>query len=109
MARLARLLSDYILVQLEPEQEKTAGGIIKLGPEPVRTGHVLMVGPGRDYVDRFVPMPDLIGKRIAFMIAASQTKKGQAVRRQLSLADDQEVIRLGDVLFEVDEGVRVSK
>jgi hypothetical protein len=54
-------------------------------------------------------MPDLLGQRVAFMIAASQTRSGKAVRAQLCLSDDEELIRLGDVLFVVEEGVVVTK
>lgn len=113
MPQLLRLLSDWMLVQLEREQEKSKGGIIipdTARNEPVRVGRVLMVGPGRRYRDKFIPMPgDLIGQRVAFMIAASQTRQGQAVRTRLSLPEDQEIIRLGDVLLVVADGVEVSK
>lgn len=113
MRKIDRLLSDWMLVQLEPERVKTAGGIIipdTAQNQPVRVGRVLSVGPGRRYVNKFVPMPnDLIGTRVAFMIAASQTKQGKAIRSRLSLDEDHEIIRLGDVLAVVDEGVEVSK
>lgn len=102
-----------MLVELEPERERTRGGIIvpdTAKHEAVRVGRVLMMGPGRRYIDKFIPMPeDLIGERVAFMIAASQTKQGKAIRSRLCLAEDQEIIRLGDVLLVVAEGVEVSK
>ncbi len=111
MERTLRLLSDWLLVHLEPVQKLTAGGVIipDTHHEAVRVGRVLQAGPGRRYIDRFVPMPDLLGQRVAFMIAASQTRSGKAVRAQLCLSDDEELIRLGDVLFVVEEGVVVTK
>ena len=101
-----KLLSDYLIVQLEPAHEKTEGGIIILHPEhePVRLGKVLMAGPGRRYKDKLVPMPeDIIGKRVMFMIAASDA------RPQLSsyLDEGQRMIRLGDILVEVDHDVDI--
>jgi co-chaperonin GroES (HSP10) len=112
VVRLRRLLSDWMLVELEPEKKMTAGGIIVPDTleEPVRVGRVLMTGPGRRYVDKFVPMPeDIVGQRVAFMIAASQTKQGKQLRTRLSLEDNEEIIRLGDVLVVVEEGVEVSR
>lgn len=111
MRRIVRLLSDWMLVELEPVSETTRGGIIKpdAAREPVRVGKVLMTGPGRMYIDKLVPMPEgIVGKRVAFMIAASQTKAGTERRFQLAMKDTQELIRLGDVLVELDEGVEVS-
>ncbi len=110
MAQIRRLLSDWMLVEVEPEKKKTRGGIIipDTTNEPVRVGRVLMAGPGRQYVDKLVPMPDIIGQRVAFMIAASQTKKGQAVRSQLALSPEQEIIRLGDVLFVVEGDAEIE-
>jgi co-chaperonin GroES (HSP10) len=112
VVRLRRLLSDWMLVELEPEKKMTAGGIIVPDTleEPVRVGRVLMTGPGRRYVDKFVPVPEgIVGQRVAFMIAASQTKQGKQLRTRLSLEDNEEIIRLGDVLLIVEEGVEVSK
>lgn len=109
MAKLQRLLSDWMLVKLEPEKKTTSGGIVipDTREEPVRTGHVVMAGPGRRYRDKFIPMPDILGKRIAFMIAASQTKQGRELRVHLS--EDEELVRLGDVLLVLAEGVEISR
>jgi co-chaperonin GroES (HSP10) len=112
--KIKRLLSDYMLVKIDPIPEKTEGGIIRAGQldrdkEPVRTGVVLMAGPGRRYIDKFTPMPDnILGMRVAFMIAASQTKGGRELRQTLQMDAEHEIIRLGDVLLDVDEGVEVS-
>lgn len=100
-----------MLVELEPEKKVTKGGVIipDTSPAPVRVAKVLMAGPGREYKDKFIPMPDIIGHRVAFMIAASQTKQGREIRTSLSLDDNHEIIRLGDVLFEVDGDVEISR
>jgi len=111
---IKRLLSDYMLVRIDPIPEKTKGGIIRAGQldrdkEPIRTGVVLMAGPGRRYTDKFMPMPaNILGKRVAFMIAASQTKGGRDLRQTLQMDAEHEIIRLGDVLLEVDKDVEVS-
>lgn len=109
MRAVRKLLSDWMLVALEPEKKVTSTGIVILNPEPIRTARVIQQGPGRRYMDKFVPMPDLVGKRVAFMIAASQTTQGRQLRRTLELDEDLELIRLGDVLLEIDEGVEVSR
>lgn len=112
MAQILRLLSDWLLVQVEPEKRKTQGGIIipDTTSEPVRIGRVVMAGPGRRYIDKLVPMPaDIVGLRVAFMIAAAQTKQGKAVRSQLALNSELEIIRLGDVLFVVEGEVEITK
>lgn len=112
MRKLKRLLSDCLLIKLDPALEKTKGGIVVLdtATQPIRTGVVVMAGPGRRYTDKFIPMPEgFIGTRVAFMAAASQTKSGLATRGLLQLDGDHELIRLGDVLLEVDEGVEIGK
>lgn len=110
MREIKKLLSDWILIELEPAKEKTAGGIVlpDADRESVRTGTVLKAGPGRRYRDKFVPMPEgIVGKRVSFMIAASHTKGGKQLRSHLDMEDNRELIRLGDVLLEVNEGVEV--
>jgi len=107
---IKRLLSDHMVVQVEPVQGFTQTGLVILHPEdePVRVGTVVMAGPGRRYKDKLVPMPpDIMGKRVMFMVAASDT------RPQMSqyLDEGQRMIRLGDVLLEVDHDadVRATK
>lgn len=110
MRKIKKLLSDWLLVELEPARKKTAGGILlpDADKEPVRTGVILMAGPGRRYMDKFVPMPDsIVGKRVSFMIAASHTKGGKQLRTHLDMENNRELIRLGDVLLEVDGAVEV--
>lgn len=111
MRQKLRLRSDYLLLRLDPVKEQTRGGIIILDPdrEPIRTGTVLQHGPGRKYVDKFEPMPDdIVGKRLAFMMAATQTQAGEQLHMHLDLGDDLRLIRLGDVLLEVGQDVEVG-
>lgn len=107
MRKILRLFSDWMLVELEPESRVSSGGILIPGTawlEPIRLGKVVQAGPGRQYTDKVVPMPDnIIGKRMAFMIFASKTKQGLELRSRLQLDEDYEIIRLGDCLLEVDD------
>jgi co-chaperonin GroES (HSP10) len=114
MRAIQRLRSDWMLVKLEPEKMITRGGIITgtIAPEPVRIGKVLMAGPGRQYSDKFNPMPEgMVGKRIAFMIFASKTKQGGEIRDALMMDSTHELARLGDCLFEIldDQDIDVRK
>ena len=111
MRQIRKLLSDYLLVRVEPAVTH-AGCIVLPDPEaePIRTGEVIMAGPGRHYSDKFVPVPDdIVGKRVAFMMAATQTGSGRAVQQALELDKDHVLIRMGDVLLDVDIGVEVSR
>lgn len=104
--QILRLLSDWILVRVEPRAENQAG-LVLVDEEPVRIGEVLMVGPGRRYVDRFIPTEVKVGDRVAFMIGASDTQTGQQIRADLS--KDQRLIRQGDILLVVEGDVMVTK
>jgi len=56
--KIRKLLSDWMLIQLDPRKETTPGGIIRTSEQPVWTGVVQMAGPGRQYRDKFVPMEE---------------------------------------------------
>ena len=73
-----RPLHDHIVVDVDPAPEFTRGGLVKVAPEPVRTGVVRAVGPGRHYSDKFVPTELKPGDRIAFFYAVGQTQQGKA-------------------------------
>jgi len=96
-------LHDYLVVELEPIKEFSRGGIIKVAPEPIRTGRVKAIGPGRLYEDRFVPTMLKVGERIAFFQAVTQTKQGHSNR--YSLCDSEELLRETDALFVLPEGL----
>lgn len=69
-----RPLQDRVLIELEPEKGTTLGGIVRVGHDPVRTGHVRAVGPGKLYRDRFVPTELSPGDRVCFFQANIETQ-----------------------------------
>jgi co-chaperonin GroES (HSP10) len=110
MRKIQKLLSDWLLIDIEPEKKVTASGIIvpdTVG-EPVRVGTIKMTGPGRDYRDKFVSIALREGDRVAFMIGASQTKQGRELRQRLEMDSTQELIRQGDVLFVIEDNGPIS-
>jgi hypothetical protein len=103
MRRIKKVLHDAILVELEPVYKKSS--LLEIpGSEAVRIGRVLMVGSGKQYTDRFVPMPDIVGKRVAFMMMAVLMRSAQ----HRDLPENQVIVRMGDLLFEVDDGVDIE-
>lgn len=106
--KFRRLLSDWMLVKLEPRQKVSLGGIVLPHGGTIRTGEVLMAGPGRQHRDRFVPMdPDIVGKRVAFFVAAvSGHQQGQTLLKYLG--DDQGLIRQSDILLFLEGDVSVQ-
>lgn len=103
---MLRPLGDHLVVEIEPEKECTSGGIIRVSPEPVRTGKVLAVGPGKRYPDKFVPTVIKPGERIAFFKAVTDTKSGKQVT--YALEDNQVLLRETDVLFVLPEESKVE-
>lgn len=100
---ITRLYSDWIRVELEPARERSRGGIIMPGAQPVRVAKVLQVGPGRrGRKGQLIPMALRVGDRFPFFKAAADTQQG----RQLGelLPEGQELIKESDVLFVIDEG-----
>jgi co-chaperonin GroES (HSP10) len=104
--RILKLLSDWVLVRLEPVKER-ASGVILTENEPVRIGEVLQTGPGRQYVDKFVPMELKVGDRVAFLIGSAETQQGQQLMHHLE--EDLRLIRQGDVLLGVEGDVDIKK
>lgn len=102
------LWSDWMIAVLEPAPEATAGGIIKVGPDPIRFARCKAVGPGRSFLSKklgkyyTVPSEVQPGDRFPFFKAASETKQGHSLA--LLLEDNEVLIRACDVLFVVDEG-----
>lgn len=113
--KIARLLHDWILVELEPPPTETKSGIIKVFPDhdPVRIGKVLLTGPGREWRDRrtkkwsFHPMDVEPGDRVVFLMGAMDTKQGQQLRNY-SLGENQGLLRATDVLMVIPEGEEVE-
>ena len=108
MALQIRLLSDWMIAVLEPLPEKSKGGIIKVGPEPVRFARCKAVGPGRRFWSQkfkhyyVVPSEIQPGERFPFLKAASETKQGHQLA--MLLEENEVLIQARDVLFVVDEG-----
>jgi co-chaperonin GroES (HSP10) len=114
----SRLLTDHILVRLEPMRTQTKGGIIipDTQPRPLRLGTVLLTGPGRyrkvrrrgttQYDEVWRPVEAAKGDRVAFFIASVDTKSGQAVTHYLQ--EDQRIIREDDILFLIPDGIDVE-
>jgi co-chaperonin GroES (HSP10) len=112
--RILQLLHDYLLVRLDPRKKTTPGGIIRTTEQPIWTGVVLMTGPGRQYVDKYVPIDVKVGERVAFLSAATDGHlSGLAVNEALvcnfvgeaiAKTDEQRIIRENDVLFVIEEG-----
>lgn len=109
MLKIRKLLSDWMLVRLDPRKETTPGGIIRTTEQPVWTGVVLMAGPGRQFRDKFVPMDsEIVGQRVAFLSAATDSHKtGLSVAEQLD--KDHRLIRMSDILFVVNEPMEITK
>lgn len=98
-----RLLSDCVLVELEPAADTTRGGIVKIGPAPVRIARALRVGPGRHYPDgRYIPTEVKPGDRFPFFKAVTDSQSGKKVTERLP--EGQELIRESDILFIIEEG-----
>lgn len=100
---ISRLRGEWIRVELEPSRERSRGGIIMPGAQPIRIAKVLQVGPGRRGTKgQLIPMALKIGDRFPFFKAAADTQQG----RQLGelLPEGQELIKESDVLFVIEEG-----
>lgn len=102
-----RPLQDRVVVELEPEKGESRGGIIMLGHDPIRTGKVLRVGPGKDYADKFLPTEVKPGERVAFLQAVLETRS----EKQLNwcLPDNQALIRETDILGVVTDDADIRK
>lgn len=115
----SRLLTDRVLVRLEPQKTATSGGVLLVRDEPYRTGVVVAAGPGRwvkvkrrgaeGYREVLRPTEVREGERIVFPIGSVDTKVGKAVTHYLR--EDERVIREDDILFviEDDTDVEVSR
>lgn len=96
-------LQDWIVVELEPAAAQSKGGIILVGPQPVRTARVVAVGPGRVTKSGVRVAPQVkVGDRFPFFKAVTDTRQGRALAE--CLPDNQELIRETDVLFVLGDG-----
>ncbi len=103
-----KLWSDWMIAVLEPAPATTKGGIIKVGPDPIRFAVCKEVGPGRSFLSkrhgRYYTVPSEVqpGDRFPFFKGASETKQGHAFA--LLLEENEVLIRASDVLFVLEEG-----
>ncbi len=80
-----KLFSDWMVAVLEPMPAATRGGIIKVGPDPIRFARCKAVGPGRAFWSKkhgkyyLVPSEVQVGDRFPFFKAASETKQGHSL------------------------------
>lgn len=117
--KIIKLLHDYLLVRLDPRKETTPGGIIRTTEQPIWTGVVLMTGPGRQYVDKYLPIDVQVGERVAFLSAASDGHlSGLAIHEALvcnfagevvAKMDEHRIIRENDVLFAFEGELELTK
>lgn len=97
-----------MIAVVEPASEATKGGIIKVGPDPIRFAVCKEVGPGRVFWSKkhgrtyLRPSEVKPGERFPFFKGASETKQGHAFA--MLLEDNEVMLRASDVLFVVDEG-----
>jgi len=106
---MIRPLHDWLLVELEPERKTFYKiDIFKVSDlDPIRSGYIRAVGPGRQFKEKFVATEVKVGERVAFMIAGTQTKVGKQLG--FILPENQVLIRETDILAVIEEGVEVSR
>ena len=97
------LKQDWLHVRIEPAKDRTPGGIVLVGPRPVRMAVVLAAGPGiRNKRGVLNPTEARVGDRFPFFKGATETKQGHAL--ELLLDENEALIRETDVLFVIEEG-----
>lgn len=102
-----RLMHDWVLAEVESAPDTTAGGIVIVGPQPIRMATVISVGPGRrDAKGKLTPTQLKAGDKFPFFKAASETRQGHALA--MLLDDNQVLIKESDVLFVDEQGVSVT-
>lgn len=102
-----RLMHDWVLAEVEPAPEATVGGIVIVGPQPIRMATVIDVGPGRrDAKGKLTPTQLKKGDKFPFFKAASETRQGHALA--MLLDDNQVLLKESDVLFVDEQGVTVT-
>jgi len=108
-----RPLNDWVLVQMDPEDNKVSGGLL-VRPDIalttiLRTGVVKAVGPGPvakkgsdTYLDKTVPTGLEPGDGVVFnRVIASMTKTAEALH-QAVLSENEALIRPNDILLVYD-------
>lgn len=118
MRQLLRLFNDHVRVRLDPPLKQRGSILVPdiARANPVRTGVILDVGPGKyvktrqrrthEYRDVLRPVEAKRGERVAFLIGSVDTKSGKAVSHYLQ--EDERVIREEDILFVFEDGANVE-
>jgi co-chaperonin GroES (HSP10) len=118
MKKRLRLLGDNILVKMDPDADKVAGGLLFKPEEAyetiLRTGEVIAVGPGRhakrgerDLGTR-IPLGVEVGEGVVFnRFIASNTKTAEALH-QFVLEKSEALIRPNDILLAYDRKNPIS-
>jgi chaperonin GroES len=102
-----RLLHDWVLARVEPAPAVSPGGIVLVAVQPIRNATVLAVGPGkRNSKGVLTPTQLRVGDTFPFFKAAAETKQGYQLA--LLLEDNEVLIRESDVLFVLEEPLRVE-
>jgi co-chaperonin GroES (HSP10) len=108
--------SDWILARFDPLKKRSSViDLVTQSESAVRTGTVLIPGPGR-YVedeDRRMPMDVKEGDRIAFLRWHQEHRPGKAnsevlAKMSAELGGDLVLIRQNDILFVFDGDVEVD-
>ena len=108
MTPTLRMQNNNVLIKLDPEVEKVAGGML-FKPETahdhvLRTGEVVAVGPGRwnDKGERYEPMECKPGMRVLFVkFIATHTESAKQLKQYIG--PDFAIIKDKDALLDVGE------
>lgn len=106
-------LSDWVLVELDPFDDKRAGSIILVSDsdQRVRTATVRAVGLGKKVEDHRVPVGVEVGEKVAFLRWHLEHKNGKQMSAALEgFGENLGLIRANDILFAyvAGENVRVE-
>jgi co-chaperonin GroES (HSP10) len=108
-----RLMNDWVMIKMDADSNELCSGLlVKPGASfntILRTGKVINVGPGplakkddNTYIDKRISIDISIGDGVVFnRFIASDTKSAQALH-QISLAEDEALIRPSDILLVFD-------
>lgn len=97
---MIRPMNDWILVEPNPEETVTEGGILipdESRRTAVKTGVVKAVGPGRVTKKGVqIPLEVKVGDTVAYIFALEKTRTGEGIKA--SLGTDEFLIKESDVL-----------
>jgi len=104
-------LSDWVLVELDPFEEKGPDSIILVGnvdAQKVRTATVRAVGRGKKVDDHRTPVGVEVGEKVAFLRWHLEHKNGKQMSAALEgFGENLGLIRSNDILFAYVAGEEV--